>query len=141
MTTPTAIPDESPSVGEVLYVVPGALVRRPAFAAGGTGERHAWAYDPAGPAPVPASSRRIRPLLASLPPGLADQIERAAAECAASAPVGEVLYAACWCDDDDHTFADHVQWRESVDRARRDRDESAHPAHLIRRITVTEAVA
>lgn len=89
----------------------------------------------------PAATARVRSLLATLPPGLADQIERAAAECAESAPAGEVLYAACWCDDDGHTFADHVQWRQSIERARRDRDESPHPAHLIRRITVTEAVA
>lgn len=89
----------------------------------------------------PAATARVRSLLATLPPGLADQIERAAAECAATAPEGELVYAACSCDDDAHTFADYVQWRQSIDRARRDRDESAHPAHLIRRITVTEAVA
>ncbi|MBD7949624.1 hypothetical protein [Oerskovia rustica] len=103
-----------------------------------------YVLDDSGQATVirrPAATARVRSLLSTLPPGLADQIERAAAECAAAAPEGEVLYAACWCDDDDHTFADCVQWRESADRARRDRDESAHPAHLIRRITVTEAVA
>ncbi len=140
MSAPTEIPGALQPVSEVLYVVPGALVRRPAFAAGGTGERHAWAYDPAGPAPAPAPSRRVRSLLATLPPGLADQIERAAAECVATAPEGEVVYAGCWCDDDTHTPADLIEWRESADRARRDRDESAHPAHLIRRITVTEAI-
>ncbi|MNW68871.1 hypothetical protein D3C74_477550 [compost metagenome] len=87
------------------------------------------------------AAARVRSLLATLPPGLADQIERAAAECVASAPEGQVVYAGCWCDDDTHTPADLIEWRESADRARRDRDESAHPAHLIRRITVTEAVA
>ncbi|KRC37491.1 hypothetical protein [Oerskovia sp. Root22] len=88
-----------------------------------------------------AATDRFRPLLATLPPGLADQIERAAAECVSAAPEGEVVYAACWCDDDAHTFADYVQWRQSIERARRDRDDSPYPAHLIRRITVTEAVA
>ncbi|KZM36055.1 hypothetical protein [Oerskovia enterophila] len=88
-----------------------------------------------------AATDRVRPLLAPLPPGLADQIARAAAECVTTAPEGEVVYAGCWCDDDAHTSADLIEWRGSVDVARRDRDESAHPAHLVRRITVTEAVA
>lgn len=78
----------------------------------------------------------FRPLLDRLPPGLADQIERAA-----TAPEGEVLYAACSCDDGTHTFADYVQWRQSIERARSDRNDSPHPAHLIRRTTITEAVA
>jgi hypothetical protein len=105
---------------------------------------HLYVLDNSGQATEirrPAATARVRSLLAPLPAGLADQIERAAAECVATAPEGEVLYAACWCDDDDHTFADYVQWRQSIERARGDRDASAHPAHLIRRITVTEAIA
>lgn len=88
-----------------------------------------------------ADTDRVHSLLATLPPGLADQIERATAGCVATAPEGVVVYAACWCDDGAHTPADLIEWRGSVDRARRERDESAHPAHLIRRITVTEAIA
>ncbi|MHA7132575.1 hypothetical protein [Oerskovia turbata] len=106
---------------------------------------HLYVLDDSGQATQirrPAATERVRSLLATLPPGLADQIERAAAEYAAAAPEGEVLYAACWCDNSAHSRIDRWDWHESVERAQRDMTSTPYPVpHLIRRITVTEAVA
>lgn len=99
-------------------------------------DQQQWGYDPAG-RPTPAVRDRVSPLLASLPPGVADQIERAAA-----APEGDVLYAACWCDDGAHAEADSTAWRTTRERAERDQLQALGPeSHLMRQTQITEVIA
>lgn len=85
----------------------------------------------------PAATARVRSLTASLPPGVADQIERAA-----TAPEGDVMYAACWCDDGAHAEADSTAWRTTRERAERDQLLALGPeSHLIRQTQITEVIA
>lgn len=87
----------------------------------------------------PTAAERV--LAALLPPGLADQIQRAATECA-TAPDGDVLYAACWCDDGAHAEADSTAWRTTRERAERDQLQALGPEpHLIRQTQITEVIA
>jgi hypothetical protein len=89
----------------------------------------------------PEGIERVRALVSPLPPGLANQIERAATQCAA-APDGDVLYAACWCDDRQHAEADSTAWRTTRERAERDQLQALGPeSHLIRQIQITEVIA
>lgn len=101
-----------------------------------------------GLVPPPARTKssegieRVRALVAPLPPGLADQIERAAVQRATPEPGGDVLYAACWCDDGAHAEADSTAWRTTRERAERDQLQALGPeSHLIRQTQITEVIA
>lgn len=89
----------------------------------------------------PEGIERVRALVAPLPPGLADQIERAASECAVTAPKGDVLYAACWCDDGQHTFADRGPWHDTKADAERHAARYPYPEPHITQTQITEVIA
>ena len=55
---------------------------------------------------IPAQARKV-----SSPAGLGTFVQTALTDVD-----GDVMYAACWCDDDAHTPADLIEWREEADR-------------------------